>query len=216
MRTLYHNIVDALLVILVVLTQYSCKDSKIARDMVGTWKMSYVTSYEDGTKSYVDEQISYTYDAAEKEKDGGSFVEMCTGQEEIDEDEINAKYRWVSKIEGTWKIELGTLYQHYNLSTLVVEIGKDDVDLKIKDEVWLWSDWNELLGVSLYSQLTLYKDIKKDTYKNLFRAYKDHNELDDQDIGFPDVQINGNILNYETDDMGKVKYHRVKNKDDFR
>lgn len=139
-------------------------------------------------------------------------MEMCTGQEEADEDEINAKYRWVSKIEGTWKIEFGTLYQHYNLSTLEVEIGKDDVDLKIKDEAWLWNDWGDLLTAGIYAKQTIYENLKKETYKELFRSYKRLNNQTSQDIGFPNVQINGSVMSYETSDMGKVKFYRVKEK----
>jgi len=208
----YNNKKSVLLVISIVLMMCSCKDSEIAKDMEGTWKRSYVTSYEDGTKSHVDEQISFQYDASDNEKDGGTFMEMCTGQEEADEDEINAKYRWVSKIEGTWKIEFGTLYQHYNLSTLEVEIGKDDVDLKIKDEAWLWNDWGDLLTAGIYAKQTIYENLKKETYKELFRSYKRLNNQTSQDIGFPNVQINGSVMSYETSDMGKVKFYRVKEK----
>lgn len=205
----YNNKKSVLLVISIVLMMCSCKDSEIAKDMEGTWKRSYVTSYEDGTKSHVDEQISFQYDASDNEKDGGTFMEMCTGQEEADEDEINAKYRWVSKIEGTWKIEFGTLYQHYNLSTLEVEIGKDDVDLKIKDEAWLWNDWGDLLTAGIYAKQTIYENLKKETYKELFRAYKRLNNQNMQDIGYPDIQINSDVMSYKTGDMGRIEFNRV-------
>jgi hypothetical protein len=210
MKTLYK--IYALLMMAVVFTLCSCNDSKIAKEMDGTWKGSYTTSYEDGTKSHVDEQITFTYDAADNEKDGGTFIEICTGQEEIDEDEINAKYRWVSKIDGTWKIELGDLYQHYDISTLEVEIGKDDVDLKINDEAWLWNDWSDLFRTSLYIQQTIYKNLKKETYKTLFREYQEYNDQDDQEIGYVGVKINGSVLSFETNDLGRVKFYRVKEK----
>ena len=196
--------------IAVVLMLCSCKDSKIAKEMEGTWKRSYVTSYEDGTKSHVDEQVTFTYDASDDENDGGSFVEICTGQEEVDEDEANTKYRWVSKIEGTWKIELATLYQRYNLSTLEVEIGKDDIDMKIKDEAWLWNDWWNLLTTGLYAKHNILENLKKETYKELFRSYQRQNAAYKQDLGFNDVQIHGNVMSYETGDMGRVKLYRVK------
>ena len=169
-----------------------------------------MTSYEDGTKSYVDEQVTFTYDASDEENDGGTFVEICTGQEEVDEDEANTKYRWVSKIEGTWKIELGTLYQRYNLSTLEVEIGKDDIDMKIKDEAWLWNDWWNLLTAGLYAKQNILENLKKETYKELFRSYQRQNAAYKQDLGFNDVQIHGNVMSYETSDMGRVKLYRVK------
>ncbi len=206
----FHLNNQALFVLSFLLTLCSCKDTKIAKDMEGTWKRSYVTSYEDGTKSYVDEQVTFTYDASDEENDGGSFVEICTGQEEVDEDEANTKYRWVSKIEGTWKIELGTLYQRYNLSTLEVEIGKDDIDMKIKDEAWLWNDWWNLLTAGLYAKQNILENLKKETYKELFRSYQRQNAAYKQDLGFNDVQIHGNVMSYETSDMGRVKLYRVK------
>ncbi len=206
----FHLNNQALFVLSFLLTLCSCKDTKIAKDMEGTWKRSYVTSYEDGTKSYVDEQVTFTYDASDEENDGGTFVEICTGQEEVDEDEANTKYRWVSKIEGTWKIELGTLYQRYNLSTLEVEIGKDDIDMKIKDEAWLWNDWWNLLTAGLYAKQNILENLKKETYKELFRSYQRQNAAYKQDLGFNDVQIHGNVMSYETSDMGRVKLYRVK------
>jgi hypothetical protein len=206
----FHLNNQALFVLSFLLTLCSCKDTKIAKDMEGTWKRSYVTSYEDGTKSYVDEQVTFTYDASDEENDGGTFVEICTGQEEVDEDEANTKYRWVSKIEGTWKIELGTLYQRYNLSTLEVEIGKDDIDMKIKDEAWLWNDWWNLLTAGLYAKQNVLENLKKETYKELFRSYQRQNAAYKQDLGFNDVQIHGNVMSYETSDMGRVKLYRVK------
>jgi hypothetical protein len=212
MKTNSNNWRLVLLISLILLFISSCKDSEIAKDIEGTWKRSYVTSYDDGTKSHVNEQVTFAYDTADKEKDGGTFTEICTGQEEDDEDEINARYRWVSKIEGTWKIELGTLYQHYNLSTLEVEIGKDDVDWKFKDEAYLWNDWDELLTIGLHTQQTIYKELKKETYKQLFQSYKSLNDQNNEDIGFPEVQIKGNVMSFETDDMGKVKFYRVKEK----
>ena len=124
MTTLYFMERHILFLVTAMLLLCSCNDSKIAKYMEGTWTRSYITSYEDGTKSHVDEQTTFNYDATDEEKDGGTFIEICTGQEETEEDEINAKYRWVSKIEGTWKIEFGSLYQHYDLSTLEVEISK--------------------------------------------------------------------------------------------
>ena len=210
MTTLYFMERHILFLVTAMLLLCSCNDSKIAKDMEGTWTRSYITSYEDGTKSHVDEQTTFNYDATDEEKDGGTFIEICTGQEETEEDEINAKYRWVSKIEGTWKIEFGSLYQHYDLSTLEVEISKNDVNLKIKDEAWLWNDWGELLTTSLYTKQTIHENLKKETYKELFHAYKRLNNQDNQNVGFANVQVKDDVLSYETGDMGKVKFYRVK------
>ena len=44
--------------LIIVLTIVSCDDSKTAKDMEGTWTRSYITPYEDGTKSHIDEQIT--------------------------------------------------------------------------------------------------------------------------------------------------------------
>jgi hypothetical protein len=93
-----------------------------------------------------------------------------------------------------------------------VEIGKDDVDLKINDEAWLWNDWSDLFRTSLYIQQTIYKNLKKETYKTLFREYQEYNDQDDQEIGYVGVKINGSVLSFEPNDLGRVKFYRVKGK----
>lgn len=191
---------------IIILTIVSCDDSKTAKDMEGTWTRSYITPYEDGTKSHIDEQITYKYDASDEEKDGGSFVEICTGQEEEEEDNILYKYRWISRIEGTWKIEFGYLYQHYNLSTLEVEIGKND--LKMNAEGFGF-DFTSLFPQEFLLLTDVYQDLKKGTYKQLFRSYKRLNSQDNRELGFADVQVKGNILSYETGDLGTISFHRV-------
>ena len=201
------------LLLLIATMLYSCKDSKLAKEMEGTWTTSYVTSYEDGTKSYVDEQITFKND--DTNKDGGSFFEIRTGKEEIDEDEGNIKYRWISKIEGTWKINIEDLVLYYNMSTLDVEVGKEDVDFKLKDEALgealLSNNLGSLIMGGMYLKANLYKELKKDAYRQLFRYYqKSNNDVNDNGILFSEVQINGSVLSYNTSDMGRIEYHRVR------
>lgn len=198
-------------IVLLLLTSFccfSCKDAEIAKEMEGTWTTSYVESFEDGTKSYIDEQITFIND--NPETDGGSFVEIRTGNEELDEDEVHAKYRWASRIEGTWEINIEDLVLHYNISTLEVEIGKDDVDLDISGEAWIKYDWGSLLMGGLYLNANLYKELKKEVYKNLFRHYKEINDNSNNDGNvFPNVQIKGSILSFETSDMGRIEFSRI-------
>lgn len=186
----------------------SCKDSKIAQEMDGTWTTSYVTSYEDGTKSFVDEQITFKEDASINA--GGTFFEIRTGQEEEDEDEVNATYRWVSKIEGTWEVNVEDLVLNYNISSLNIEIGKEDVDFEIKNKALLLNDWGSLIVGGLYLRDNLYKEIKKGVYKQMFRYYQNvNNYTKENGSSFSDIQIQGNILSYETEDMGRIKYTRI-------
>lgn len=180
--------------------------------MEGTWKRSCVTSYDDGTKSHVEKQLTYTYDTTDKKNNGGTFCEICIGQEETDEDDLNTKYQWVSKIEGTWKIEMGTLYQHYYLSTLEVEIGKDDIDLKYKNRAWLWNDWGEVFLDRVNTIQNIHENLKKETYKELFHTYNSFNEENKLDIGYPNVQVDGDEMSYETSDMDQVRFYRIDDK----
>lgn len=196
------------LLVLITTTLYSCKDSKLAKEMEGTWTTSYVTSYEDGTKFYIDQQVTFKND--NPETDGGSFIEIRTGKGEIDENEVNAKFRWVSKIEGTWEINIEDLCIHYNISTLEVEIGEDDVDFKLKDDAWLWNDLETWIAQGMYLKNNLYKEFKKIIYKQLFRYYeKNNNDLSNNGISFSEVKIHGSVLSYNTSDMGRIEYHRV-------
>ena len=193
----------------------SCKDSILAKELEGTWTTSFITSYDDGTKSYIDEQITFKKD--DPNKDGGTFFEIRTGKEELDEDEDNIKYRWISKIEGTWEINIEDLVLHYNISTLDVEVGKEDVDFKLKNEALgkalLNSDLGSLIMGGMYLNNNLYKELKKGTYKDMFRYYKKINDdTNNNGVSFPEIQIDESIMSYETSDMGRIKYTRVDGK----
>ena len=199
------------LLLLITTTLYSCKDSKLAKEMEGSWKTSYVTSYEDGTKSYVDEQITFKND--DPNKYGGSFFEIRTGKEELDEDEVNVKYRWFSRIEGTWEINIDNLVINYNISTLEVEVEKDDVDFDFKGEAFLWNDWGSLIARGFYMNNNLYKKLKKSTYKDMFRYYGVIRRFtNDNGFSYTNVQINSSTLSYQTSDMGRIEFSRVINK----
>ena len=203
---------DRLLIVLfffAIVFLSSCKDSELAKEMEGTWTTSYVMSYEDGTKSYIDEQVTFKKD--DSNKDGGSFIEIRTGQEEEDGDDYNVKYSWISKIAGTWEVNIESLEMIYNISSLEVEVGKDDVDYNLKNDAFLWNDWGTLITSGLYINNNLYKELKKETYRRLFRYYKKtNNDIKNNGVSFSDVQIHGSVLSFETADMGRIKYYRVK------
>ena len=206
MRTQKTIIQTACLLLMVMMIGSSCQDSKIAEEMVGTWKGNHVVSYDDGTKSYQEEIV--TYKRNDGKDDGGTFTEVSTGKEEIDDDEVNVKYKWISRIEGTWEIKEGNLYQHYNLSTLEVEIGDDDIDYNFNNVNLFLTDFDVLFAQGMYLSQNLQKDLKKDTYKTLFRYYKNQNIQDKDGAGFLNVEVNGDMLSYETID-GRVNYVRV-------
>lgn len=208
-----HNYGMALM-LLITSILYSCDDSKLAKEMEGTWTTSYISSYEDGTKSYIDEQVTFKNDNADK--DGGSFYEIRTGKEELDEDEVNVKYRWISRIEGTWVINMEDLVLNYNISTLEVDVGKEDVNFDFKGKAYLWNNWGSLLMNGLYLNNNLYKELKKSCYKEMFRYYaRVRNYTKDNGFSFSNVQIKGSILSYETDDLDRIEYSRVKDGQSF-
>ena len=197
------------LMLLITSIFYSCEDNKLAKEMEGTWTTSYISSYEDGTKSYIDEQV--TFKNENSDKGGGSFFEIRTGKEELDEDEINIKYRWISRIEGTWSIDLENLVLNYNMSTLEVEVGKEDVNFDFKGEAYLWNDWGTLIMNGFYLNNNLYKELKKSCYKDLFQYYAKAREYTKENgLTFYNIQIKGSILSFETDDLGRIEYSRVK------
>ena len=53
MEKLKYKMVWGMLLTYIILVS-SCKDSKLAEDMEGSWSTSIITSYDDGTKGHCD------------------------------------------------------------------------------------------------------------------------------------------------------------------
>ena len=187
----------------------SCKDSMLSEEIEGTWETSVITSYDDGTKGHRNDQL--TFKRGQTTNNGGVFSEKCIYEDEIDDEEGNIKYKYTSTIEGTWEIKKGNLSLHYNISTLEVTLRKKDVEF----------DWQYVIADSCgsssifedgYEQDQFIKKLKKHSYKELFRYYKEFNkDTDDDDLSYSNVEIKGSVLSFDTSDVGRVEYNRVKN-----
>ena len=186
----------------------SCKDSILAEDMEGSWVTSIVTSYDDGTKGHRNEQLTFKRDNSAN--NGGTFSERCIIDEELEEEEGNIQYKYVSSIEGIWEIKNENLSLHYDISTLEVKMRKKDI---VFDQKYIKVD---MFGTSSifdegYEQNQFIENLKKNIYKNLFRHYKESNEdTEDNELTFSDVQVQGSVLSFNTADMGRINYNHVK------
>lgn len=198
------------LLLLLAMVNSSCKDERLAEELQGTWKRNHVEAYEDGTKSLQEEFLTLV--RTDSKKNGGTFTEASTGNEEIDDSEFIVKYKWTSHIDGTWEIKDGAFYQHYNIATLEVEVNKSDIDYQInKNTNLLLTSFDKLMAKSLYLEQNLQTDLQKDAYKALFQYYKKQNLQDVKGGGFSNIEVEGNTFSFETIDLGRVTYTKVSN-----
>lgn len=206
MKRLKKKMVWGMLLTYVILLN-SCKDSMLAEDIVGSWTTSFVISYDDGTKGHRDEQLTFKRDNSSN--NGGVFYEKIYFEDEIENEEGNIKYKYVSTIEGTWEINKENLHLHYNISKLEVRLNKKDIDFDRKYiKVDFWGTSSSVFEEG-YEQDQFIKELKKSAYKKLFNYYKSLNEdTENNDYTYQNVHIQGDVLSFETPEMEKKEYNR--------
>lgn len=189
---------------LLALALSSCEDTRVAGELEGTWTRGYVMPFEDGTKERIREQITFL--RTDRDSKGGTFEEICTGEDELKEKQYIATYKWVSSIKGTWEISRKQLFEHYDISTLEVVLNKEDVKTELNPDYYFWNSDNLIMdAISLQS---LHEELKQDTYKALYRSYSSLNRQDHKGRGYTDVQVKGNEFSYMSADMGRITFRR--------
>ena len=201
---------NIVLTLLCCLALSSCNDEKLAKQMEGTWQGSYRTVYDNGAKERVEKVLTFHYDENDEWNDGGTFVEELYGtSNDIElifaDGTVDCRYR--SRIKGTWSVDFGDLYLTYNVTTLEVEINNSDVDLKLDR----FTDQLNMAGYMLETlsdpKDDIVKEAKKSLYKDLFHQYKQSNA---DEAAFGDLKVSANELSFETDDLGRMTFRRVR------
>lgn len=202
------KIISAAILCCLVLT--SCNDEKLAKQLEGTWRSSYVATYDTGIKDRVEQVMTFQYDGNDESKDGGTFVEELYGNaKDIElmfvDGTVDCRYHCF--IRGTWSVDFGDLYLTYNVNTLEVEVNQSDVDLKLKrftDQMnmvsYMMETWSD-------PRDDLIKEIQKNIYKELFHLYKRQNT---DDGAFVDLEVSETKMSYETSDIGRMKFRKVR------
>lgn len=188
----------------------SCDDNDLAKELDGTWSGDYTVSYDDGTKEKVTKTLSFSYNENSSDDDG-VFVETLSGKMTIsDVSGINGDLTctYQSRIEGRYEVLLGSLYLRYRVSSLEVDIDRNDIKLTFNnamDELDYTTNSLNYLTTTLHNvKDDLAKEVKKEVYRDLFQQYSLH----DSDDEFADLEVSEGKMAFETSDMGRFTFHR--------
>lgn len=199
-----------ILALLCSLALTSCGDAKLAKQMDGAWKGSYTVSYDDGAKEEVQKKIIFRYDEDNATEDGGSFVEELYGKmNNIDLEMIDGtmSYRYRSRITGKWEVLLGDLYLTYDIGSLEVKVGKDDIDMKLNRLTDQLNMFNYTLGTLSDPIKEIAQESQKDIYRELFHQYQESN---DPESCYGNIEVSENELRFDTDDLGRMTFRRLR------
>lgn len=184
----------------------SCDDINLAEKLDGTWKGSVTISYDDQSKEVQEVYQRFKYFEDNVDNDG-NIVEVRDCQvKDVDLDGMTMDVRYRTYISGTWEVLNGDLYIKYDVSTLKVKIGPDDVELH---------ENNALVGLALiagmlggYTPYDIVNDLQKDLYKDLFHQYSEDVD-DDGETVLPNLNVSDDVISYESSDVGTVKLERT-------
>lgn len=186
----------------VVVCLSSCQDAQLAEQLDGIWHTSYTLKDEDGI-SYPEEQdVKFTH-MKSNVKDGGRFKEKVASEIKTEEYDMNVSCKLVCTISGGWEIIGGDLYMEYDLSSMDVEVKDMNCELS----------WDAFVGGSVlgidYNNI-IAEEIRKNTYREMYKTYRNSNEENDKGCCFLDLSIEGNTMSYTTSDLGRLEWMRVK------
>ncbi len=185
-----------------VLCLFSCQDTELAKRLDGTWHTSYTLKDVDGIP-YVEEQdVKFTH-IESNIKNGGRFKEKVTAEIKAEEYSMNVSCKVVCTISGEWEIIGGDLYMVYDLSSMDVKVKGINCELS----------WDAALGGSIpgidYNNIVA-DEIRKDTYREMYKTYRNSNKENDKGYCFLDLNIEDSIMSYSTSDLGRMEWMRVK------
>ena len=188
----------------------SCNDSELAKKLDGSWEGSYTISSADGSKEKVQSIYSFNYDESRKDDDG-TFVAMLIGHRNEADPGFDGTitFEYQSQIEGRWEVLMGTLYLYYDMNSLEVSVDPDKIKVKFDndmDQLDYINGYIDYFSTTLRTPMEdLAKEAKKDVYESLFIQYNQH----DDDEGYPDLEVSDNEMSFETQDLGRMVFHRI-------
>lgn len=187
------------LVLMALFCLYSCNDIKLAEQLDGTWQTSY-EHYDDGLVEKVTETITFHYDE-DSWKDDGTFVEMLSGTLQdinfgYEDFTCDCKYR--SRITGRWSVDQGDLSLTYDISTLEVQFGRDDVIIKT-DSYLSNADKRELQDAIVEE----FRDGLKGELRNQYI------ETNTDDGSYLNLKVSDNKMSFDTNDLGRMEFQKI-------
>ena len=176
--------------------------------MNGTWKGSFVTTYDDQSRENQDIYIKFDYVPSDT-KDGGTYVEVRKGTiNDVDVGVAKMNAGYCSYIKGEWEVLNGELEIKPDVSTLKVNINPDEVKVNYDNSWMTLENLYEEYGSSVYSRQEFISDMQKDVYKELFDEYKEDEDNADA-ASFQDLKVNGETMSFKTEDAGTITLHKT-------
>lgn len=199
-------------ILCLTLAATSCSDADLAKASEGRWVNTCQLKDDEGIP-YTQSTL-YTFNHIDSNtKDGGTFVEKIRIEQMLEEDGLSLNYDLVSSVSGEWEIIFGDLYLTYDPSTLEVKMDNFDFNLSAdaSSEMRLG-----MAGINLYESLTgedlldvegIKEELREGFYQDLSLKYAETNE---EDICYPNLQVEGNSMSFDTEDVGRIELHRLK------
>ena len=199
-------------VLCLTFTATSCSDADLAKAAEGKWVNTCQLEDDEGIPYTQSTLYSFTHIDSDA-KNGGTFVEKIRIEQMEEEDGMSLNYSLASSISGEWEIIFGDLYLTYDPSTL--EVAVDNFDFNLTADAT--PDMRlGMVGVNLYESLTgedlldmegVKRAFQDDYYQAQLQRYTEFNE---EDTCFPDFQAEGNSMSFDTEDVGRIEFHRLK------
>lgn len=205
MKTLSLNICVALLA---ALTLASCDDSRLAKEIEGSWKGGVTSKDADGTKSDEDIMLSFSYIKSD-DKDGGSYTEERDGKTIFEDEGQRYTIDYTVKIDGEYEFIAGDLYIKYDLNTLEVNIDK--LHIGVTEDASLEERTDVLNSIADGSYMEIHSLIKREAKETLYHDnFVEYQQDNEDESGYLDVKVEGNDLSFETSDVGRMTLVRIK------
>lgn len=195
-----------LFILMIIICLFSsCKDNnKLASQIAGCWWFSYSETYDDGTRQLITQYLDLHY---EDNTNGGTFLEVIVSSYPYEtDDDVYLDMPYCTTINGIWEYVDGSLCQHYDLSSLTVNVKEDKIKI-IEDSysssvaamyTTMFGDFARLA----YKEYA--KDFKKAMYKLLFHSYND-----DNGACYNNVEIVDSELYFDAIDLGRTKCSKL-------
>ncbi len=198
------------LIFVIPLLSSCIDDMRKAKRLDGEWLSEYVTSFETGEKDSTVQNITFTYDA-DATDDDGTFVEKRDCKTNTIEDEgYRYTVHYTSSISGRYEVLAGDLYMKYDLNSLELSLGQNDVSITPSS---LSAAYGMItMAMSLVNiRQTLAESCRKEVYQNLFNMYKLNSS---DDTSYQNLDVTFRKMSYDTTD-GKIEfYNTLYGKDD--
>ena len=179
----------------------SCRNTKIAKDVEGTWTTTYQTVDELGETSNDDVTFVFKYKPSGDDEDG-TFIEHRTSKYS----DSDGTLTYNSNIGGRYSVISGDIYLTYDLATLHTSVDVLQNGNAYDYDGLDWNDRWELQNEAkkeMEEQKTL---LRNDLTKALSEEYTNCNDIA---YSLEDVKLDGNTLKCKSEFYGDLTMTKI-------